>query len=347
MTTPRPGQRLVIRYGADGQTTDALGTVAAADDQRIIMDTGRGRVEIPVAAIEVVHEMPPAPTQPGRLHRVVSPEDLRRISAAVWLPADAVWLNADNLRAEASESASDVQSGWLLRAAHGVSQRANSALPLTAPGIEPAEALDIAQRWYADRSLPPAVQIFSTVEGALAPSCEPLGAIFRERGFAPSGPTLALTADAKEAAGAAEVPAGLAIVVSDDAHRPHFDAWGRPADGEGSEGHADFAALIRSPERFTIVSAIAEHPDGSKSLVGTVRLAIAQKWGVVSNLVIDEALRRRGAGRALVQAAASLAARQGVRSLMAEVEGANAPSLGLFSQLGFAEHHRYWFARRS
>ncbi len=359
MITPRPGQRLVIRYADGGQSTDAIGTVTAVTDAAIELNTKQGRITVPTAAVELVHEIPPAPTSPGRLHRVVSAEDLRRIRAAVWLPEDAVWLNADNLRAEAADADAQVQSGWLLRAAHGVSRRANSALPLTDPGIDPEQALDVAIGWYTDRGLAPQVQIFSSAldssspanspadhpaaSPSLAAGCAPVAELFRAHGFRPSAPTLALTADAAAAAGQAEVPAGLQIVLSDDAHRPHFDAWQQPED---SPEHADFAQLIRSPERFTIVSAIATHPDGSRSLVGTVRLAIAMKWAVVSNLVVDPGLRRRGAGRALVQAALSLAARQGVRSALAEVEVGNTASLELFSGLGFSEHHRYWYAQR-
>lgn len=353
MLTPRTGMRVVLRYTADGQPTDALGTVTAADEAGVTVDTRRGPVTVARADILLVHEVPPAPQRPGRLHAIVSPLDLRRIAAQVWLPADIAWLHADNLRHEAEGAGAEVpltQTGVLLRAAGGVSKRGNSALPLGRTGIPAAEALELVTRWYEQRGLPPQLQIYSGHgTTALAEPCAELGPLLRGAGFVPSGATLALTAATREVAGAvgraadAALP-GLEIVESEEAHAVHWTAWGHPVD---AATHADFARLVTSPEQHRFYSALAVHPDGSRSLVGTVRLAITQKWAVVSNLVVDPGVRRRGAGRALVIAAAAAAAERGVRSLLAEVEADNAASLALFTALGATEHHRYWYALRS
>ena len=368
MFDPQPGQRLVIRCslsaegvpgtprtgaetGAAGDavnapgTTDALGTVLAVSETHIALDTGRGRMNIPRATIVLMHEIPPAPTRPGRPHEIVSAGDLQRIEAAVWLPADSVWLNADNLRSEVNDSTPEVQAGWLLRAASGkAGRRSNSALVLGDPGIELEQAMEAVGAWYRERGLAPQFQIHSDTQGALAEASAQLGALFRRHGFTPTGATLALTAESSAVAKGTAVPDGLTIVQSDDAYAPHFAAWGHSTEAVGDEGHEAFAALLRSPEQFTILSAVAVHPDGSKTLVGALRLAFSMKWGMVSNLVVDENLRRRGAARALVQAAARLAAAQGVRALVAEVEQSNSASQALFTHLGFTEHHRYWFA---
>ncbi|MCQ9368410.1 GNAT family N-acetyltransferase [Brevibacterium sp. 91QC2O2] len=356
MLEPRIGMRIVVRRRIPDGSTDVLGEVAAVTDEAISLATKTGPQTVHRAEVELIHELPPAPQAAGPLHRIVSAADLRKVSAAVWLPNDVAWLNADNLRAEAAGAAGEagaadaatVQTGWLLRAAGGVSSRGNSALPLPGSGLEAGQALDLVQQWYQDRGLPESVHIYSgRGTHALDEACAPLTPLFKARGFSPSEPTLTLTADTAAAAGvdaaqAVPTPAGLQIVLADAPHQVHFSAWGYGAE---DERRAQFAQLVTSPQDFTILSAVATHPDGSKSLVGTARLAIAMKWAVVSNLVVAPGLRRRGAARSLVRTAAHLAARRGVRSVMAEVAAGNAASLGLFASLGFTEHHRYWYAR--
>ena len=49
--------------------------------------------------------------------------------------------------------------GWLLRAAAGFTGRAKSALPIGAPGLPQAAALDQVGRWYQARGLPPMVAV--------------------------------------------------------------------------------------------------------------------------------------------------------------------------------------------
>lgn len=353
MLDPRPGQRVVIRFtGPDGQPTDALGTVVAADDSSVDVETKRGTVRIDRTDVLLVHEVPPAPTGPGRLHRIVSAADLRRISASVWTPADLTWLNARNLGAEAREDENDtfVQTGWLLRANGGETRRANSVLPLSDPGLDAAAALDVAEAWYAERGADPIVQIYSAEDSAtLAPACADLGALLKERGYVPSGATHLLTGATAEAAAGLHRPSeaalpGLVIEAADTPEDLHFTAWGRPV---GSDTHEAYATLVASGEQTQVWSAWAEHADGSRTLVATCRLGISHKWAVITNLVTAPDLRRRGAGRAVVRAALVAAASRGVRSYLVDVEAHNTASLALFDSLGASTAHRSWYATRA
>ena len=345
---PQPGQRVVIRYTEDGSPTDAVGSVAAATEHTVSVETKRGTVTIPRAAIQLVHELPPAPTRPGALHRIVSAEDLQRIAAHTWLPEDSAWLHADNIRAEERDEPGAVQAGWLLRANGGVTNRANSALPLSDPGMPPEEALELVTAWFAARDQPPAFLIHSSAGTTeLAPACAAIAGRFRDAGLVPSRPTLVLTAATRDvAAGAGRpadaAPAGLEVVEHEEPHAVHFEAWGRPV---GSPGHDAYRALLCGPESRTFFSAIARDGAGNTTLIGVIRVAMSQKWAVISDLVVAPAFRRRGAGRALVRAAAAGAAVRGIRSALVQVETGNEPSLALMASLGFTEHHRYWHAR--
>lgn len=352
----QPGRRVVVRYslepGETHATSDALGLVSDLDGASVVIDTKRGPLRIDRSRILLVHEVPPAPTRSGRSHEIVSAVDLRRISAAAWLPKDVSWLHAENLRNESSAAADDVdllQKGWLLRSSDARARRANSALPVTETGLTWEESLDAVEAWYAARNRAPLVQIYSSEDSTtLAPESAGLGPVLADRGYAPSETVLLLTGSTAEAAAGASGPAeaaatGLSIEITDAPSPLHYAAWSSEHD-PGSE--EDFRSLIEADAPCQFVTAWALHPDGSRTMVAVCRVVERSKWGVLTNLVTRPDLRRRGAGRSVVRAAAALLAQRGVRSYLVDVESGNAASLGLFTSLGASVRHRSWFARR-
>lgn len=348
----QPGRRVVVRYALEpGEThssTDALGVVGAVDEVSVEIETKRGPVSIPRAQILLVHEVPPAPTRPGRTHEIVSAVDLRRISAAAWLPSDISWLHAENLRNESRDTDDDLgllQKGWLLRSSTSATRRANSALPVTETGMGWEQSLDAVEAWYASRQKPARVQIYSADDSNdLAEPCAGLAPLLSSRGYTASEATFLLTGATVEAAGRVTSPSeaalpGLSIVVTEEPTDVHYAAWTSERD-EGDE----FSALIEAADPCQFVTAWAEHPDGSRSMVATCRVVERSKWGVITNLVTRPDLRRRGAGRSVAVAASALLAQRGVRSYLADVESTNDASLALFASLGAKVRHRYWYA---
>lgn len=335
-----PGMRVVLRYTHNGSLTDALGEVRAVTATHVEVSTKSGLVQVPLDAIELGHEIPPAPTRPGKLHEIVSAQDVRKITAAVWSPQEIAWLNAENLAAELTEdTGAEVSAGWLLRAAPGAGPAANSVLPLSDPGVEISEALELALTWLSDRGSSPHVIIHTAAQsGELAPASAQLAPLLRQAGFEPGEARTAFTVSTAALAGGPEPPAGLEIVESDAPARAHFDVW-----GINPEVRDTYAALMASGTGPRLLSAVAHHPDGSTSLVGVVRVAFAMKWAVVSHLVVNPRVRRRGAGSALMTAAARISVRRGVRSMVVDVP-AGQPS-EFVTACGFSPHHRWWIAR--
>ena len=134
------------------------------------------------------------------------------------------------------------------------------------------------------------VRIEREAGGELDSASAQVSQLLRPADFSPSDTWLTMTAPAREVAGAAQPPQGLEIVQSDQAHAVHLAAWGH-------DDTEDMRALLHSAPQVIFLSAVALHPDGSKSLVGTVRLAIASKWGWLDNLVVNPQLRRSRASR--------------------------------------------------
>ncbi|MGE5145210.1 MAG: GNAT family N-acetyltransferase [Candidatus Eiseniibacteriota bacterium] len=97
---------------------------------------------------------------------------------------------------------------------------------------------------------------------------------------------------------------------------------------------ASVAELLASPGCLALVAAAEGAPIGFAML-----RAVAGEAELLSIGVLPEA-RRRGLGRALVQAVADRAAGLGARVLHLEVADNNAPALGLYRSLGFLETGR-------
>lgn len=194
---------------------------------------------------------------------------------------------------------------WVLRAGDSCTRMANSLLPLGDPGLPLEEAVSAAQRWYAARDLPCVVSLYGPA--GFVSGDDPLGAELLGRGFTESGRTAVLTAATAPTRGADRT-----ILVE----RQH------PAG---------------SPERIFL------RADRAGQTVGVARVAFAHVWAGVFAVHVDSAHRRQGLAGALLAAATREAQERGIRSVYAQVQRDNQPSLALFEQVGFSTHHEYCY----
>jgi N-acetylglutamate synthase len=128
------GRRVTVRRALERDPAgrllfgDVVGDLIALDDQRAVIETRTGPVEVPLGLIAVAKLVPPSSAE------VLAVEE---IAARGWRPRETERLG-----------------GWVLRAAGGFTGRANSVLPLRAPRMPLADALPAAAQWYAARGLP-------------------------------------------------------------------------------------------------------------------------------------------------------------------------------------------------
>jgi ribosomal protein S18 acetylase RimI-like enzyme len=178
-------------------------------------------------------------------------------------------------------------------------------------------------RWYADRGLPPRINV-------PLPVCAGVGAALTARGWAAAPPTLVLTAPVATVLAAAPARADLPPVRL--AERPD-DRWleivtarkrGLPA--------AALHVLTAAPAvRFAVAG---DH-------LAVARGAVAGGFLQLALLEVAEPARRQGLARHVTRALAEWGRSAGAGTAFLQVESGNAAALVLYDSLGFKPHHEY------
>lgn len=260
--------------------------------------------------------VPETGTGPLPPHRALSRDDLQRVMIGAWPAIETARLG-----------------DWVLRAAHGFTNRANSAMTAGFPGLPLVDAVEAVEAWYAERDLPSNLAVAGPV--GFDPIQDPLVAELLDRGYAPRVPTRTMTADVRAVADstAAVASAALRVATTDDLSEQWLRAYRgyRAVDGEAAR-----AVLTGSPAQDL---ATATTEDGT--VVGIGRLGVASGWGGVAAMWVDPAARRRGVASALLATLADRARARGIRSLHLQTDTDNRAALALYTRHGFAPHHDY------
>lgn len=220
---------------------------------------------------------------------------------------------------------------WTLRAADGVTSRANSALAL-GEDRDIREAVDAAERWYASRGLPAVFQLSSAAPPALAPELE-------RRGYRRHSATDILVADrATVVSTPAARDAAGDIAVATSPTSGWLDTWWA-VDGRGGDAERrTVERILAGGPALYAWAGRAEQPDA------VARLALVGGWGGLYAVATLPSARRRGLARALTAALAREAAAHGVDRLWLQVVADNSAAIALYESLGFvpASRYEYW-----
>ncbi|NUT72820.1 GNAT family N-acetyltransferase [Pseudarthrobacter sp. C4D7] len=223
---------------------------------------------------------------------------------------------------------------WILRAAVGVTQRANSVWPRE-PGEDPEalrRSLAGARRWYRDRRLPLIFQVF---DGA---GYAPLNAFLDAEGFTRQSETLILSlvlaGSAADGGSGAAPTAGVEVL-------PHpSEEWLRvwwEVDGRGGDDALAVAGeILRGcPSLYALV----RDGDGRAAAVGRLALPAGSAHGMATL----PAARRRGFASAILQSLLQAGDARGVDGFWLLVTAANHGAQELYAQAGFRETGRYLY----
>ncbi|MHA7291179.1 GNAT family N-acetyltransferase [Arthrobacter sp. MDT3-24] len=235
--------------------------------------------------------------------------------------------------------------GWVLRAASGVTQRANSVWPREPEGDmrRQHEALRAARLWYRGRRLPLIFQVFDD------PRSTGLNAILDGEGFTRQSETLVMcrssgaqVADQPALTHPAAAQPGVEIstVPSDE----WLELWWS-VDGRGGPAERETARSILAgcPSLYALVRS----HDGVPAAVGRLALPptgeAGGSWGGLYSMATRPEARRRGHALRIMQALLHEGAARNLAGYWLLVAAANRGSQQLYAKAGFQETGRYLY----
>ena len=223
-------------------------------------------------------------------------------------------------------SEQDPLGEWLLRAGGGFTGRANSALVVGDPGMAPEVALDAVERWYADRGLPPRVQLPEQV------SPTGLTDALDRRGWGVSPAVSVMTAELGHVLRAATASTDLELRLDEG---PDASWLGCYRQDGGALPAAAREVLTNHP---TAVFASFRHEGRA---VAIARAAVDDRWAGLFAVEVAPDYRRLGLGGLVSAAALRWAGQRGARRTYLQASADNLPAIALYERLGYATHHAY------
>jgi ribosomal protein S18 acetylase RimI-like enzyme len=291
---PTPGTRVSLRYrlpaGSAKPLTDVVGHVEQVEPTVLVRTKSGELVDIDPGDIVSVRELSYVPVRASEIRA------LEHAAACAWPGTEQHW-----------------HRGWLLRAADGVTSRANSAVPLDMS----AQIADLPAivDWYRERGLTPWLALPERLLPIRTPGVKATRVMVRPLDTpttAPPAVSLAPRPDATWLAGyRREVPVDVLTAVVD--------------------GELIFASMA---DRAVGRGAVTATPDGTR-------------WLGISSIRTAEGSRRQGHARALCEALLAWGAAAGAQHAYVQVEVYNDPAIALYTSMGFRLHHhgRYVDAR--
>ncbi|GAT05593.1 N-acetyltransferase GCN5 [Mycolicibacterium fortuitum subsp. acetamidolyticum] len=283
---PVLGSRVSLRYrlpaGSAKPLTDVIGHLERLEPTVLIRTKDGELVDIAPADVVTVRELSHTPVRASEIRA------LEHAAALAWPGVEQQW-----------------SGGWLLRAGHGITSRANSAIPLDVSAQ--IAHLALVRDWYRERDLPAWLALPERLLPIRTPGIKPARVMVREPAAAPTTPTATL-AQQPEAQWLAiyerDVPVDVLTAVIDG--RLTFATVSGCAVGRG---------------------AVTTAPDGTP-------------WLGISSVRVSPAHRGQGHARAVCEALLAWGAESGARRAYVQVEVDNHAAIALYTTLGFRLHHQ-------
>lgn len=300
ITLPRIGTRVSVRYrrppGSVPAMSDAVGHLVQVDPVVQVQTQAGGVVEFAAADVVTVRRLTDVPVRNSQIRAV------EHAAALAWPGVEQQWLD-----------------GWLLRAGHGATMRANSAVPLEL-GASMSTVPAIVD-WYCERGLTPQLAIPDRLVALAIDTpvqCE----------------TRMLVSDLANAAPASRSASN--VTLASRPGREWLDCYARDVPVE------ELTAVVDGDVAF-----------GMRAGVAVGRAAVTRApdgtcWVGLSAVRVADDNRRQGHARALCAALLAWGVDRGAtRGYAHVVDGLDdtAAGLGLFRSLGFASQHRCRYLR--
>jgi ribosomal protein S18 acetylase RimI-like enzyme len=219
--------------------------------------------------------------------------------------------------------------GWVVRRNAGVTLRANSVLPASAP-FDLGRALDYVENLYDEHGIAPSFQV--------GPAAQPgdLDDQLAARGYQVTNPTVVECAPIPDVLARLPEPA-VEVNISSAPDDRWMDFWWS-VDGRGGPNEQASARQIlnRGQALYAVVPA-------GPPVQAIGRLALVDDWAGLYCLAVDPAYRRRGLALAIIHGLLQKATSMGIRRIWLNVLESNEPARALYDRLGFqaVSHYHY------
>lgn len=229
-----------------------------------------------------------------------------------------------------------VLDGWRVRAAHGVTGRANSVWSQEIEGDATlAQRIDAVERFYAERGLPSRFQMNAGARPA------ELDTALAARGYSADNPTLVQIAP-MEAILQGTPPLRsmphIDIVIAEEFEQEWFELYeiNEGEDPAFATGRAQILQRIDAPRAF-----LRADIDG---VPAAVALGVLHNGLLcISNVSTAAHFRRRGAASAMLRALAIWSRMYDGREAFLQVKANNEIALALYARAGFATAYNYHY----
>jgi GNAT superfamily N-acetyltransferase len=219
---------------------------------------------------------------------------------------------------------------WVMRAANGYTNRANSVQSLDAADDDDVGMrLEHVERWYRDRGLPVIFRVTPLAGPAL------LGEL--EKRWTAYGHSHVMAMSLEAEAFTADANATLVAVDSPE--------WLEAQRQMQSYDDATVPKLKAIVERFDApATGIIVNADDGKSSAAAYMVVVD---GIVfpGNVVTDSRHRGKGYARRMMQSGFAWATRNGARQAAVQVAADNPPAISLYSGLGYVYQYDYHYRR--
>ncbi|MBT2512705.1 N-acetyltransferase [Arthrobacter sp. ISL-30] len=230
---------------------------------------------------------------------------------------------------------------WVLRAAGGVTQRANSVWPRQ-PAADPEEILQAALQWYRSRRLPLIFQVFDDDRSAW------LNAVLDTHCFTKQSETVIMALPRFDKAISLKSGLGLGldgdvavyadVEILEEPSEEWLAVWWA-VDGRGGPAERDIAHAILTgcPALYALV----RDDDGDPAAVG--RLALVDGWGGLYCMATLPERRRRGYAAKILDSFLAEGARRRLDGLWLLVTAPNGGAQALYQRSCFEVVGRYLY----
>jgi ribosomal protein S18 acetylase RimI-like enzyme len=307
LTSQDVGRRVSVRHRVDDKATDAVGHLLDFTDTTLQVLRKDGEVaDIPAADVVVAKVVPRRPVRPGWEVPAVSTARMQAICSAGWPARETEPLGE-----------------WLLRSHASITGRANSAMAIGDPGRAVPVALETVAQWYADRGLPPLLQL---------PLADPANQAMAELGWQRQHVTIVQVAPVTPLLRSLPARDDLSASVT-PAPSPQWLSLMHDLDTDDPDTHV---AILTGPAVVGFATLLrGDEP------VGIGRVSVEGDWAGITSVDVAPAERRQGIASAVMRTLVGWAGEHGAQATYLQVRAANDAALRLYAALGYATHHPY------